>query len=258
MGKKIVFFDLDGTLLDEHKRITPEVKQAVRQLRNNGVLTAFATGRAPFMFRQFQRELAIDITVSFNGQYVVCGNQIVFQHPLEYEKLQQLQKEAESNNHPMVFLGVNEMKANRKDHPYIERSLADLKAEHPPMDPDFHRNHDIYQALLFCRHPGEELYNIENTGFRFIRWHELSLDVLPAGGSKAAGIARLLDYLDIRREDSYAFGDGYNDIEMLEYVGTGVAMGNAREETKHAADFVTHDLNDNGLIHGLRQVHLLE
>src|SRR5699024_9940889 len=143
------------------------------------------------------------------------------------------------NGHSMVFLNHQEMKANKAKDIAIEQSLAELKVTYPSVDPHFHFGRDIYQALLFCKHGEERSYNSRHDHFQFIRWHDRSVDVLPSTGSKALGIEQVLYHLGIKRENTYAFGDGLNDIEMLEFVGTGVAMGNAFEKTKKAADWVT-------------------
>ncbi|HEU5140417.1 MAG TPA: Cof-type HAD-IIB family hydrolase, partial [Bacillales bacterium] len=230
MGRKMVFFDLDGTLLDHNKRIVPSAKEAVHRLKDEGVVVAIATGRAPFMFADFQRELGVDSFVSFNGQYVVSGTDVVYKNPLNYEALKELDLAADANGHPMVFLNHVEMKANQADHEYIEQSIGDLQFPYPSVDKDFYHGQDIFQALLFCQDRDEALYDANRKGIEFIRWHDFSLDVVPEGGSKAKGIEQLLRHFDIKREDAYAFGDGLNDIQMLHYVGTGVAMGNAKDE----------------------------
>lgn len=257
MEEKIVFFDLDGTLLNEQKQIVPSAKAAVRQLKEDGVLVAIATGRAPFMFHHFREELDIDAFVSFNGQYVVSGKQVIYKNPLPLEQLSNLDRTARENRHPMVFLDHEGMKASCAGHHYIEESLADLKFAYPEVDPDFYQNRDVYQALLFCKDSDEQIYTGNQRGIEFIRWHALSMDVIPAGGSKANGIERLLHHFGVKRENAFAFGDGLNDIQMLEYVGTGVAMGNAEAETKKAADYVTKHVSEDGVVHGLKTLKLL-
>ncbi|HET7578511.1 MAG TPA: Cof-type HAD-IIB family hydrolase [Bacillales bacterium] len=256
MGKNIVFFDLDGTLLNDEKQIVPSAKAAVKQLMADGVIVAIATGRAPFMFSHFRRELGVDTYVSFNGQYVVSGDTVVYKNPLPQEEIVALDDAAGANGHPMVFLDHLEMKANQADHHYIRESIGDLKFPYPDVDRDFYRNREIFQALLFCPDPEEHQYKTGD-GIEFVRWHDLSLDVIPAGGSKAGGIDRLLHHFGIRRENAYAFGDALNDIQMLNYVGTGVAMGNADPAAKKAADFVTKKASEDGIVHGLRELKLL-
>ena len=79
---KIVFFDIDGTLLDHEKKLPASTKEAIKQLQDSGVFVAIATGRAPFMFESLREELGIDTFVSFNGQYVVFEGKVVYKNPL--------------------------------------------------------------------------------------------------------------------------------------------------------------------------------
>ncbi|MER2090901.1 MAG: HAD-IIB family hydrolase, partial [Sporosarcina sp.] len=83
------------------------------------------------------------------------------------------------------------------------------------------------------------------------------MDVLPLGGSKAKGIEKFIEKKGFRKEHVYAFGDNLNDIEMLQYVGHGVAMGNAPEIVKNAARYITKDVSEDGIAHGLEMVGLL-
>ncbi|MNH24318.1 putative phosphatase [compost metagenome] len=83
------------------------------------------------------------------------------------------------------------------------------------------------------------------------------MDVLPGNGSKANGIAQMIKALGVAKEDVYAFGDGLNDLEMLSFVGHGIAMGNAEDEVKAAASYVTSHVSENGIYEGLKLVGLL-
>ncbi|MFP3488979.1 HAD-IIB family hydrolase, partial [Staphylococcus sp. SIMBA_130] len=84
-----------------------------------------------------------------------------------------------------------------------------------------------------------------------------SMDVIPPGGSKAKGIEAMIDHLGFKRENTYAFGDALNDIEMLKFAGTGVAMGNGYDEVKEVADYITDPVDQNGIQKGLKKVGLL-
>ncbi len=254
---KIVFFDIDGTLLDHHKKLPPSTKQAISRLKDNGTFVAIATGRAPFMYEPLREELGIDSYVSFNGQYVVFENYVIYTNPLDTGRLEVLLKDSEAKGHPVVHLDHETMKANHENDEYINKSMASLKFTHPEFQPEFYKGRDIYQSLLFCDEDEEGFYREKYPEFSFIRWHEHSMDILPDGGSKAEGIKRMIDKLGFRMEDVYAFGDGLNDIEMIKGVGTGVAMGNAVEELKRHADFVTADVADDGISKALKKLGLI-
>jgi Cof subfamily protein (haloacid dehalogenase superfamily) len=229
---KIVFFDIDGTLLDHDKKLPNSTKAAIKQLQENGVFVAIATGRAPFMFESLRKELDIDTFVSFNGQYVVFENEVIYRNPLKGAKVQALHGVADRNGTPIVFMNEATMKSSVANSKRVEDALASLKFPHPDVSVDFYQELDIYQALLFCTEEEEKVFTNHYDDFRFIRWHKYSTDVLPRGGSKAEGIKILMDRIGFQLDQVYAFGDGLNDIEMLQAVGHGVVMGNAEQEAR--------------------------
>ncbi|TLS37701.1 Cof-type HAD-IIB family hydrolase [Pseudalkalibacillus caeni] len=258
MSEKIVFFDIDGTLLDEQKRIPISTREAIKELLEQDILIAIATGRAPFMFEDIRKELEIETFISFNGQYVVSAGEVAYKNPLKKERIQELEEVASNNKHPMVFLDHMGMRTNHHQHPHIIKSMDDLKMFHPDYDPSYYHDREIFQALLFCENQHELSYRESYHDLDFIRWHDYSMDVLPSGGSKAKGIEQLIKQLGILPENTYAFGDALNDIEMLKFAGTGIAMGNGMDEVKQVADFVTKDVSENGIKKGLMEVGLLK
>ena len=258
MKRKIVFLDIDGTIVDHQKKIPVQTVKAVRSLQENGVYVAIATGRAPFMFEDIRKRLNINSFISFNGQYVVFEGKTVYKNPLPLEQLAVLQQEAEESGHSLVFMTDKAMRASVGDDAWVTESLGTLKQGYPQVDPGFFRKQDIYQALLFCEAEAEENYRASHRDFRFIRWHDFSCDVLPGGGSKAVGIDRLIAASGLKVEDSFAFGDGLNDLEMIQHAGTGVAMGNAIPELKAVADYVTGKVDENGLADGLAVLELIQ
>lgn len=100
---KLSFFDIDGTLLDHDKKIPQSTRDAVKQLQEKGVHVAIATGRAPFMFEDIRKELNIHNYVSFNGQYVVFEDEVIFNNPL----------------HQMLFINLLSLPKKKDIHLYI-------------------------------------------------------------------------------------------------------------------------------------------
>ncbi|WP_041060243.1 Cof-type HAD-IIB family hydrolase [Jeotgalibacillus campisalis] len=257
-NKKMIFFDIDGTLLDHNKKLPASTKEAINALRDKGHHVAIATGRAPFMFEDLRRELSIDTFISYNGQYVEHNGKTIVSNPLHYDSLKELTEAAAVNNHPLVYMGRSEMKANVEQHDRITNSFNSLKIKSfPTHDPSYFHMEEIYQTLLFCEGNEEEAYDEKFERFDFIRWHPQSVDVIPAGGSKARGIEEVIKILSIKMENVYAFGDGLNDIEMLAAVGCGIAMGNGCSEAKEAADFTTTAVDEFGIAEGLKRAGLL-
>lgn len=252
-------FDIDGTLLDHDKKLPISAKEAIRSLKEAGHEVAIATGRAPYFIKDIREELEIDSFVCFNGQYVEIENEIIYKNPIDKELLMHLSDYSITNAHPLVYMGDEFMKSNIGYHSEIEESLTSLNIDTAQieMNANYYNDTEIYQTLLYCKEHEESFYRNNLGNLNFIRWHEYSMDVLPLGGSKAKGIEKFIEKKGFRKEQVYAFGDNLNDIEMLQYVGHGVAMGNAPEIVKNAARYITKDVSEDGIAHGLEMVGLL-
>lgn len=157
----------------------------------------------------------------------------------------------------MVFMGDTIMKASETDNSFVRDSLASLGFTYPEIDKDYFHHEPIYQSLLFCEEEEEQAYSDHHEHVRFIRWHPLSCDVLPADGSKKIGVTKLLEAADIPVHAAYACGDGLNDLEMIEFAGTGIVMGNAVPELKELADIQTAHVDEDGLALGLKKAGLI-
>ncbi|XJZ26728.1 Cof-type HAD-IIB family hydrolase [Bacillota bacterium Lsc_1132] len=258
MEKQMIFFDIDGTLLNHEKRLPESTKIAINRLKELGHELAIATGRAPFMFKDLREELGIHTYVSFNGQYVVHNGKPVYQNPLDQKELHFLTEYAVGRRNPIIYESDKQLHANMESHPYIDAGIGSLQiAEEPIYDPFYFHDHEVYQSLLFCTADEEEEYRKHFKKFEFVRWHEFSVDVLPAGSSKAKGIEALMHHLNLSMDQVFAFGDGLNDIEMLSFVKNSIAMGNAEEVVKKAAKYVTNSVDEDGILKGLQLVGLL-
>jgi Cof subfamily protein (haloacid dehalogenase superfamily) len=256
--QSVIFFDIDGTLLDHDKKLPPSTKEAVFKLKELGHIVAIATGRAPFMYEDLREELGIHTFVSYNGQYVVLNGEVLHTNPLHIPSLEKLTEAALNNGHPVVFMDHEDMKANVPEHSYINESIATLKIKHfPTHDPHYYKGRELYQTLLFCPEGEEKQYEEAFDAFDFVRWHPVSVDIVPKGGSKAKGIAKLVEKLGFPAERQFAFGDGPNDLDMLSTIYNSVAMGNGVEEVKKVSKYVTKSVDEDGILHGLKMVGLL-
>ncbi|WP_139693656.1 Cof-type HAD-IIB family hydrolase [Sporolactobacillus terrae] len=258
---KIVFFDIDDTLYDYDKKIPESTVEAVHRLQKDGVITAIATGRAPFMFQDLRAQLDIHTFISINGSYVVHQDEAVYTNPLQDSALHALVEKADELGWSMTLVNEKTMKMAGPVDEKAKKGIASLKLPiaFPEQDAHFAEDHPVYQGLLFYSEADNSRFLKEPpfNAFRYVRWHEYGVDVIPGSGSKAAGIKQLLNRLNLTPEDACAFGDGNNDVEMLAYVGTGIAMGNAVDAAKKSAKRVTTPVDQDGIYYGLKEIGLL-
>ncbi|AQQ53852.1 Cof-type HAD-IIB family hydrolase [Planococcus lenghuensis] len=257
--KKLLLLDIDGTLLDTNKRLPDSAKSALEKARANGHDLAIATGRAPFMFKRLAAELEVDSFISFNGQYVVHSGQPIHKGAIDKQLLKDVSRFAELRDHPIVYMDEARMVSTIDFHPHISESIKSLKIgfTHPPEEQDFYLNSPVYQALVFCAREEEPAYHESFPDLDFVRWHRVSCDILPAGGSKAEGIKKLIKATGHALEDTIAFGDGLNDVQMMDLAGYSVVMGNGHEEVKKKADYITDHVDEHGLAKAFTHLGLI-
>lgn len=258
MGRKVVFLDIDGTILDHEKKIPNRTKEAIQKLQSNNIIVSIATGRAPFMFQDILKELHINSYICLNGQFAVYEGNVIHENPIEKDVLEELTKYSLEKKHPLVYMSAESMKSNVDDHPYIKAGMDSLKISYPLTESAYYKEHPILQVLLFNEAQEQLEYEKQFEKLRFVRWHEFSCDVMPSNGSKAHGIEKFIEKTGLQWEDTYGFGDGLNDLEMLEKVHTGVAMGNSVEEVKEIADYITDDVAEDGLSKAMKHLGLID
>ncbi|MBD8031594.1 MULTISPECIES: Cof-type HAD-IIB family hydrolase [Solibacillus] len=255
--KRLLFFDVDGTLYNSEKKLPNSAKEAILKAREKGHEIAIATGRAPFMIKDILEELQIDTYVTFNGQYVVYKGEVIYTNQIVNEMLATILKFGSQRNHPFVFLNEKEMIATEGDYESIEQSLATLYFPYPQIDANYYLHTPVYQTLIFINEQEQPIYEQQFPEVQFVRWHPLSCDMLPKGGSKANGIKKLLEYTGFSEEQIVTFGDGLNDIEMLSEFPQSVAMGNGHKKAKEAASMITAHVDEDGLALAMEKLKLV-
>lgn len=259
MEKKIIFFDIDGTLLTDDKTILDSTKKAIKKLQDQGHETAIATGRNAKMSKDIIDELNMKNYVVCNGAAGYFHNERAYFNPLNKEAFERFMKTADSNEHQIVYETAHELKRRSKQTDNrIENGMQSVGYEVPDYDRGFYKHHELTQALVFYNEEERHLYEDgQFPEFRFVRWYESGVDVLPENGSKYETIIRLSESKGFKKENIIAFGDGLNDYEMISNVGIGIAMGNAKNSIKQVAEKIT-DTNNNGGIHlALKELALI-
>jgi hydroxymethylpyrimidine pyrophosphatase-like HAD family hydrolase len=115
----------------------------------------------------------------------------------------------------------------------------------------------IYMGVIYCSKDEERPFIEKLQGCHITRWSRHGLDIIPGNGDKLEGIRQYIELKEISRDEIIAFGDGENDIGMLKYAGIGVALGNAGDQVKMSADYVTADIDDDGVWKALQHFQII-
>lgn len=245
MERKLFAFDIDGTLLNSEKKALDSTREALAKLREQGHLVTLATGRSRYMAQEVIWDLDFTNYVLCNGAAAFVDHEQYYQNLLHAEALERLAQDSDQRGLGFACVGLDDIKkSNQHRAEKMEIAMNSFHFHSPAYDEHFYRQNDIYQALAFYDAEDQYTFEEEYPEFRFIRWHQHSVDVVPKDGSKSATLTYLAKRVGIDAKNIIAFGDGENDREMLSHAGIGVAMGNASPSIQKVATMVT-DTNDN-------------
>lgn len=252
---KAIFFDIDGTLLSHRIKDVPmSTRQALDQLSELHVDRVIATGRHSTEIDILPvNDIKFDAYITLNGQlcYDSKGN-VFYENPLQ--ETEEILKLFHSSTVPVMLIEEKRMYINFINDDVVQ-AQEEISTPVPPVME--YTGNTIYQAVIYVKQEEQSkiigcLKNVKIT-----RWNDRAVDVIAKGGSKVKGIERYLAVKGYTGAETAAFGDGGNDVEMLRYVREGIAMGNAGSFVKSAADYVTSDVDSNGIEKGLRHLGLL-
>lgn len=260
MDKKILFFDVDSTLYSHKSNGIPKSTiEAIKQARLNGHIIVLATGRSKKLtdLLDIFKYIEFDYFVTINGTLVLDKyDNIIFSLPCNQKAVLNVLKLVDKHNLNVCFIN--------KDDYYLYKD--EDKRSHLGYDPlhipiplkKEYLYEDIYQLNLFCE---DEYVNefIELTGeyLSYSKLDNYGYDVYAKDQTKATGIKHLLEYLNVDVKDTFSFGDGHNDKEMIEYCGVGIAMGNAIDKVKKASDYITDDIDNDGIYNAMKYFKLI-
>ncbi len=254
---KAAFFDIDGTLLSfKTHLVSPGTIQAFEELHRQGIHTFISSGRPKVLIPPMP--VGFDGYVTMNGGYCFVGDQVLLRNPIPQQETDRWLQYAEQENLCTMIFTEHEMFVNTHSDPVANAIRNQLEFQMPPLLPTrqmmgretfqviaimpAERDNDVLQMLPHCRLP---------------RWHPQFSDLVNADNSKATGIDSILHHYGIDRNECIGFGDGGNDIEMLDFCGIGVAMGNADDNVKAHADYITTSVDDEGIANALSQLHII-
>jgi len=276
MRKKLIFFDIDGTLISMLSPPTPAVREAVRAVRANGHRVFLCTGRNPVSIGQDVREVGFDGIVASAGAYVAVGDTVLLDRLMPEELVQ----ECIRIFHDLGIFCRIETREGVYTDPQMEELLRSA-SPHPQNSELIRMQKEMETALEIRRYedyPGQGAYKLCFTSrslepvqkaekllssrFAFVIHAFASSascingEIIPKEVDKGRGIELVCRHLHAQLNDTVAFGDSMNDAAMLRRAGVAVAMGNACDELKALADVICEDVDHDGVALELRRMGL--
>lgn len=280
MNKKIIFLDVDGTLVNENGIVPESAKIAVKNARKNGHYVFLCTGRSKAEIYQDIMEIGFDGIIAAAGGYIELGDKVLFheivsneatRHVVEYFDKNNVDFYLESNgglfasknlkSHLMnIIFGDETMDAETRKElekgmmPFINAMIE---------NEDMIRNDINKISFLESNLPFETIKKEFENEFNVIPctvsvFGKNSGELSIPGIHKATAIQILLDHLNLTTENTYAYGDGMNDAEMIEFVNIGVAMGNAKQGLKDIADDITDSHDEHGIYNSFKKYQIID
>ena len=265
MKYKVLAFDIDGTLTNSKKQIEVSTKVAVRKAAEQGCTIAIATGRPIQGVREFANELNFHkikgYVISLNGGLVMSwqDGKIIQEKKIPAEFNGRICDLAKEHGVTLLTYEGDDVITEKPEDEYVqfETRINKIKAR---------KVENLKEYLSFTVPKfimvgdGDVLAEVEkkvkpllDKDLDVYRSEPFFLEILPKGINKANALEMLLKEVGAKREELMAFGDGYNDISMIEVAGLGVAMANAMDVVKEAADYITLSNDEDGVLHVINQ-----
>ena len=260
MKKKLLVLDIDGTLTNSRKEVTPETKEAIVKLLKMGHACMLASGRPLHGMEWAAKELEFDkyggYLLSFNGAKIVKFDtmETIYEKNVPKAYLAELYQFAVENSCGLISYEGNNIISGNGINEYIELEarINDLMIKEVNNFPEYFKE-DVVKCLL-CASPDRtselerRLHASIGDRVSVYRSEAFYVEAMPFGVDKASSIAHMLPLIGIGKEDCVACGDSFNDVSMIKFAGVGVAMGNAKQAVKDAADVITGTNEENGLL----------
>lgn len=256
MQRKIIFFDIDGTILSHRNyKISKSTIAAIRKARANGHLVFINTGRTYCAIDDEIKEVGFNGYVCGCGTYITYDSSVLFHNTLDrqtrqsiVQDLRKLKLEAVLEGNEAIFFdsrSQNDQLDFIKDM-YQKKKFPVLDWEGPDLD------YDKFCIWINSQESVNTFRDKYQDRLEFISRDNLFLEVILKGYTKATGIEYLLNHLAIPHDNAYALGDSANDYTMLKYVRHSIGMGNSEEIIRNIVSYITKDVDDGGVEHALK------
>ena len=237
---KLFFFDIDGTLAEGFD-VPESAQNALKQLKNKDNLVFICTGRPVYYVKEHFGQYA-DGYICFNGRYALLKDDVLYDFPLTKDQVVEIIEKLDSLKAGYTFFN-NEGSYNGG---YLDGRYQEFDTSLSPLY-NFNVWFDGWDHFDQIETVLKDIAVLNKHG------RAPHADATILGSDKGDAINHVLEKLNIDRKDSYAFGDGNNDISMMKAAGHGIAMGNSVEEVKQCAEFITKDIHNDGIYYALKE-----
>ena len=259
---KALFFDIDGTLVSfQTHRIPQSTVDALEQAKRNGVKVYISTGRPIMIITNLgQIEHLIDGYITTNGARCFVGDHTVCQRPISPADVDRVVAAADRDGYPVIVVGEKRLAIHHLTPVVKEIFVKGLGVDALDFQTDISdlAGEDILQLTPFCSAEQEAALMPTLDNCTSGRWHPAFTDITAQGADKGNGLHAMAEYLGLDIAETMAFGDGGNDITIIQEAGIGVAMGNAGENVKAVADYVTTSVDEEGVRNALLHFGVIE
>ena len=255
---KLVFLDIDGTVYSHRTKTVPEsTVYAIKELQKKGIKCVSCTGRCLHEMRELHLEhIPFSGHVSLTGQLCFDGNfNLIYSNPIALEDMEKVSVLFEEKRIPIIMYDWKSWYVNMINKDLID-GQNDISTPIPPLRE--YRGEPIYQFSIYGQRDFavKWLSGLEHS--KISLWNDYAVDVISSDGGKVTGMKAMMKHFNIARSEIMAIGDSNNDIEMMDFAEISVCMGNGEQQTREHADFITSDIDDDGVYKALRHYGLIE
>ncbi|MFD0896662.1 Cof-type HAD-IIB family hydrolase [Loigolactobacillus binensis] len=254
--RALVFFDLDGTLMNPQSQLDADVRAAVHSLREQNILPIISTGRSPGEIPTIFEQAGINTYVALNGGLVVYNGRPIYEGAIAKATIAKMLAVTESHGDALAYYNGTDFRISRLND-LVKAQYDYVSTPYPPVDPNFYKTNPVQMLLVITVDNDKRYIYPYGDQLTFYRNTPYSLDTVLKGESKQFGINTLIKKMGLTDVPTYAFGDGVNDIPMLETVDHPIAMGNGITAVKDRAEYITAKNTEGGIVQGLRHFNLL-
>lgn len=280
MNQKAIFLDIDGTLLNHKGEIPQSAKQAITKARANGHAIFICTGRSKAEIPQEVLALELDGIIGAAGGYIELKGKVIYEVYIPKNQLLPIIDFFEKHHIKFYLEATKKVYVNKESKAYLIANMMEGIKKHPERKEEIERmmypytmhmqeeenlmREDINKVTFMGAHISfEEIKKTFKDNFQVIPGSysyegEACGELMLKEVHKAAGIELVLKELGIAKQDTFAYGDGYNDIEMLQYVAHGIAMVNGAQLLKQVADDLTDGPDEDGLYKSFKKYELID